>query len=615
MGSGLHNQRGQVAILFALVFTFMFVLFAFVVDFSHLINNKMNLQIAADTAAYAGAAWQARTLNRIGQVNYHLRQDFKELAMRVNVLHTRHNRNFPRGGGFVGGGNLDARQLSYRPFVCQQAHGYRSLAGVTYSQQTNLCANADPAVGGLPPIVVPPVIAGFDAYQVALNEQLKRIRDIADTQCRAAAVDNGELVRHLGRVYTDRANFHKQQIRELESFLNDNELLSGRVGENSRHPLLKSVYESVRRNLSISNRGNNDFKIEVLLPNDNKYVELTEYDANTSFFYFDFSTKGSGCVAQPSISEPVPIVLGFEKRQEVMTYFALKVSTKPRLLFMPQKWLDAAFPTLEAFAAAKPFGSRIGPKSSTDIAAPTTDRIIRDNHINFGFRPNDSLGLMNAKIMALFDSFLPPNSIGRPDGNQNSGWPEPDRNNNRAALQLIRAPTIFDSMFYTVFPDPGSNINNDYAEPDFAEVLFPDYLEAAGPDNALINTRAPATAPYFLNLSSRNRGSGWIQVNADPGGQGAYGAYAQEQLGSHSTTGVSQLGRVSDNPNEFGFATKDQINSGWTPQGEPGRIGYSVKFVSFDGLVKSFLVRSQSGAESNLENKPTGDPNINNILH
>ncbi|MFM8314158.1 MAG: TadE/TadG family type IV pilus assembly protein, partial [Deltaproteobacteria bacterium] len=199
MGSGLKNQRGQVAILFALVFTFMFVLFAFVVDFSHLINNKINLQIAADTAAYAGAAWQARTLNRIGQVNYHLRQDFKELAMRVNVLHTRHNRNFPRGNGFISGGNVDSRSLSYRPFVCQQAHGYQSLAGVTYSQQTNLCANADPSVGGLPPIVVPPVIAGFDPFQVALNEQLKRIRDIADTQCRAAAVDNGELVRHLGR--------------------------------------------------------------------------------------------------------------------------------------------------------------------------------------------------------------------------------------------------------------------------------------------------------------------------------------------------------------------------------------------------------------------------------
>jgi Flp pilus assembly protein TadG len=81
MRAGRKNQRGQVAILFALVFTFMFILFAFVVDFAHLINNKMNLQIAADMAAYTGAAWQARTLNQIGQVNYHLRQDIRTFQM------------------------------------------------------------------------------------------------------------------------------------------------------------------------------------------------------------------------------------------------------------------------------------------------------------------------------------------------------------------------------------------------------------------------------------------------------------------------------------------------------------------------------------------------------
>jgi Flp pilus assembly protein TadG len=67
-----HDRResGQVAILFALVFTFMFVLFAMVVDFGHLVNNKINLQNAADAAAYSGAAWQARALSNLGQMNY-----------------------------------------------------------------------------------------------------------------------------------------------------------------------------------------------------------------------------------------------------------------------------------------------------------------------------------------------------------------------------------------------------------------------------------------------------------------------------------------------------------------------------------------------------------------
>jgi Putative Flp pilus-assembly TadE/G-like len=613
MRTGVKNDRGQVAILFAMVFTFMFILFAFVVDFSHLINNKINLQIAADTAAYAGAAWQARTLNQIGQINYHLRQDFKELAMRVQVTHSRHNREFPRGSNFIKGGDS---LPSLEPFMCQQASGYQSLSGVTYQKLTNICANADARVqgGGLPPIVVPPVIAKFDPFQVALNQQLLRIREIADTQCRAAAHDNRALFQHLAQVYINRAQFHSRQIEALERFLNE-ELVSEQPSANAQHPLMKAVYESVQRNLSLSNRQDN-FKVEVLLPNGNKYVELNRYSTQAKFAYFDFDPKGSGCVAIPTLSDDINIIAGYEKNQEVMTYFAVKVSAKPRLLFMPAKWIESTFPNLEAFAAAKPFGSRIGPKSNTDFLLPVPGRPNNESRtINFSFRPNDSFGMTNTKILALFDAFHPFNDQGRPDGNQNTGWPEPDRTNNRAALQLIRAPTIFDSMFYTIFPDPGGNINDDYSEPQYAEALFPDYLEAAGSDNSLINTPQPPTAAYFRDLSSVNRGSGWIQVNADRGGAGDYGNYAQEQLASHSTTGVAQIDIVKDDPNAFGFATKDQINSAWTPDPNTGRVGYSVKFIPFDGLMNFLRVQSTSGGQVPLANKPTGDPNLSKILH
>jgi hypothetical protein len=163
-------------------------------------------------------------------------------------------------------------------------------------------------------------------------------------------------------------------------------------------------------------------------------------------------------------------------------------------------------------------------------------------------------------------------------------------------------------------------MSEDYAErPDFALALFPDYLEAAGPDNNLIDTPSPKTAPYFRNVASTNRGGqGWIQVNAPPDTAAGrdYGTYGQEQPGSHSTTGVSQLEFVKNNPNEFGFATKDQINSGWAPQGEAGRIGYSVKFISFDGLMRFLEVQNtDGGGKSPIRNRPTGDPNLNKLLH
>ncbi len=620
MGIGVKNERGQVAILFALVFTFMFVLFAFVVDFSHLINNKINLQLAADTAAYAGAAWQARTLNQIGQVNYHLRQDLKELAMRINVTHARHNREFPRGNNFIQGPNAKS---THQPFVCQQAHGYRSLSGTAYQSITNLCANADPRTGGLPPIVVPPVIANFDPFQVALNKQLTRIRDVADKECQAAALDNRRLSEHLISVFTERAKFHRTQIKALEKFVND--VAGEDASANARNPLLRSVYETVRRNLSPSNRGNNDFKIEVLQPRDGAYVQLNEYVTRAKIFFYEYSTEGdpaknqlvSGCVAIPkqisfSSITGEDMVAGYEKEQSIITYFAVKVSSTPRLLFMPQKWLDSTFPKLEAFAAAKPFGSRIGPKENTDSLLPTPGRPNNDNPMmNFSFRPNDDLGIQSTKRLALFDRFHPFNASGRSDGNQTTGWPEPDRVDIRTALQLIRAPTIFDATFFTIFPDPNSN--DDYSEPEFANALFPDFLEASGPDNRLIDTGSPSTGPYFQLTG--NKGPGWIRVNASQSGQRSYGNYAQEQVGSHSTTGVTQFDIVKDSPNDFGFATKDQINSAWAPNGQNGRIGYSVKFIPFDGLVRFLEVESTNGGKSPLVNKPSGDPNINKILH
>lgn len=142
------NQRGQVAILFALVFTFMFVLFAFVVDFGNIVNAKINLQNAVDQAAYAGAAWEARIMNELAQVNYHMRQDVKELGMRVWVTHLRHNRDYPRGSAFING-NGSPPQVE--PFICQQAQGYVSLSGVVYQSTTNICRNASPTTGGFRP--------------------------------------------------------------------------------------------------------------------------------------------------------------------------------------------------------------------------------------------------------------------------------------------------------------------------------------------------------------------------------------------------------------------------------------------------------------------------------
>ncbi len=601
------NERGQVAILFALVFTFMFVLFAMVVDFGHLVNNKINLQNAADAAAYSGAAWQAQALGRLGQMNYYLRQNLKEMAMRVQVTHLRHNRNFPRGAGFYSGGG---GAPNVEPFICQQAHGYQALSGLKYRFDTNLCRNASPTTGGLPPIVVPPVIAAFDPFAVAIAAQIRKIADAAKQECAAAANDNRRLAEHLVNVYTRRSRFHADQIREIQGWINE---VGGGPAESNQHPIAQTAFQTARRNLTLANR--DEFRMEILQPSGSEYIRLNENIMRASLFYVNFNVEGEGCVGRPRFLDFDGMVSGVNKDQTIVTYFAVKLSSKPRMLFMPQRWIDAAFPTLEAFAAAKPFGSRIGPDVAADQLVPVPNRPGNNNRmVNFSFRPGDNLGIMNTKVMAMLDALHPFNQAGRPEGEQNNGWPDPAKGGDlRTALRAITAPTIFDSMMYTVFPNP--NRQDDWAENDYATALYPDYLETGDGNNQIVDTPDPRTPAYFPT-SGRSRGQGYIPVHAPNSGI-RYGGiqYAEEGPASHAVELASDLPILGGKEREFGWADKDLVNSGWSPEGRRGRIGYSVKFISFDALMRTMVVRDSNGASGPIRNPPTGDPNLGNIYH
>ncbi|MFM8269497.1 MAG: TadE/TadG family type IV pilus assembly protein [Pseudomonadota bacterium] len=616
----IQNDQGQVAVLFAMVFTFMFVLFAFVVDFGHLVQNKMNLQIAADSAAYAGAAWQARALNQMGLVNYRMKQNYKELVMRAQVTHARHNKNFPRNQSDLDGPIEKLPAGFNAPSLCLQAHGFETVRGRRYAKDTNLCYNADPTGGGLPPIVVPPVLATFDPFSIAIANQIKEIQRQADIECEQGRDDNERMVQHLLDIFAkpgtylggfryrgDRARFHESQMKAIENFINE----SARENPmSSSHPVLAAARESALRNLTDSNL-NGDFKIEVLAPRESTYIKMKEIVAANAMYYFDFQSRGSACVAMVG-RRFFEALVGYEKDPQYLTYFGVKLTSKPKMLFMPQTWVDAGFPTLEAYAVAKPFGSRIGPKATADALIPVPRSDGQSRILDFGVRPFDRVGGgRSAKLMAYYDSLHPRNDIGRPQGNRAVGWPEPDKNDQlRAPLQAIRTPTIFDALFYTVFPDPGTNMNQDYEEPNFALALYPDAVDVAGPTNEPIATRTPATGlPYRIRPSG-------------PRVSGAhYDVYATEQPGSHSTTGPLALPGI-DSPakaREFGFATKEIYHSAWAPVGEAednqGRIGYGVKFISTDTLMKRMGNLSSSGNQIDIRNLPSGEPNLFKILH
>lgn len=103
------------------------------------------------------------------------------------------------------------------------------------------------------------------------------------------------------------------------------------------------------------------------------YLDLEIYPVNLLTFYTTFV---SGTMAwDPSIVQggscqgsknaiPIPsYVFGFTKNPEVLTYYAIKGESKYIGLFYPFQEEDGV--TIKAYAAAKPFGGKIGPKLFT----------------------------------------------------------------------------------------------------------------------------------------------------------------------------------------------------------------------------------------------------------
>src|SRR3954462_598408 len=93
------NQRGQASIMIAIMMLTFTMFFAFVVNTGMLVNAKINLQNAADLAAYSGAATQARQLNSISFLNYEMRRQYKKFLFRYYVVGTLNYKNFPTSGG------------------------------------------------------------------------------------------------------------------------------------------------------------------------------------------------------------------------------------------------------------------------------------------------------------------------------------------------------------------------------------------------------------------------------------------------------------------------------------------------------------------------------------
>ncbi len=81
-----HSQAGQLSIFLGIVMLIVVSMIAFIVNVGLFVKAKINLQNAVDSAAYAGAATQARQLTNIAHLNWEIRNTYKEWMFKYYVL-------------------------------------------------------------------------------------------------------------------------------------------------------------------------------------------------------------------------------------------------------------------------------------------------------------------------------------------------------------------------------------------------------------------------------------------------------------------------------------------------------------------------------------------------
>ena len=102
-----RREKGQASIMMGMMMLTFVLFFAFVVNTGMLVNAKINLQNAADLAAYAGAAVQARQMTTISYLNYEMRRQYKKFLLRYYVVGNLSLKCFPRGGAQPGCPNIN----------------------------------------------------------------------------------------------------------------------------------------------------------------------------------------------------------------------------------------------------------------------------------------------------------------------------------------------------------------------------------------------------------------------------------------------------------------------------------------------------------------------------
>lgn len=456
----LRARSGQISILIIFSLVPLFTLFAFVVNLGMLVNAKIALQNAADLAAYAGAATQARQLTSISHINYEMREAYKRFIFRYYVIGNYALRCFPRKGGTPSG--TDDAQCP-KGAKSEEAFdwinpGPLKFPGVPVvcldlSQDSNPCQ-----LGDAVKLVTPPNCLPMDPVCEALQTAASQIQNIQLTACGAHKLMNFEIA--LQWLYSTSINatlntqpalqelirgpglvpeeiLHFARIETLQSYVNEPSktvTVAGlnqieEVADQARTERSVLAFRTVMGNLNQRVFDPGSVEMKELMPDYMLLIKKIAPDIEVPVVLFeDPNAGGTGNIPNSNAKDSCKLdltyvsakpIVGVYKVPDSTVFYAIKLKAKARLLFNPfpfGKTPDNDGIELTAYAAAKPFGSRIGPEFPEEMfykvgrAAGSTPR-----EIHYPFLPiSEDWTYEHRGVLQAFASALRYQSQGTP---------------------------------------------------------------------------------------------------------------------------------------------------------------------------------------------------------
>jgi hypothetical protein len=502
------GESGQSTLFVGMSLGLFVVFFAFVINIGMLVNAKINLQNAADLAAYAGASVQARQLNHIGWLNYEMRRALKKYLFRYYVIGNIAMEPFPRTDPGPPGGpprwapRLNASPEYKVPVVC-----------IIFGERDNYCQNATQAS-----IVIPPSNP-LDAASEMLASTMRALESVRQESCKSVGDTNMLVLSHWlfngvsseqapdGVTLNTRAKLRtisqlikgvglvprelvlSMRIEQLEKTINQppvtsvnlERALGWKEDEHAdRHE--RTIQAFLSAYYSLGNHSFSNVRMDELLPEgEEPLLKLEPIKINFDAYSIEMctenrarpgtclppsataanqQTEATKCIAKVvSFKTGSEIPVGFKKKQSPtkMTYYAVQLKAKVRTLF-------SLFGDIEisAYSAARPFGSRIGPWENIDQDLFTIvrepDPSIRDpSHRPYKRIPNlpvldsdrdtrQGKGFDNTQVLHHLYTLLSGSSQGRLDPNQIQINPQ----NLERAYQLAMAPNLWEVGKYNI---------------------------------------------------------------------------------------------------------------------------------------------------------------------